>query len=88
MTAAPLEGFIITANGPRLPSKPVSFSTEISIGTDAGTYYVWYASDGRDMAKDSMPESLTVTIDHDWEWVTDSDADCGKDSCFLFFSFP
>ena len=51
------------------PSKPGSFSTSIPKGTDAGTYYVWYAIDGGSNYEDLLPynnqyesHKLTVTI--------------------------
>ena len=54
------------------PSKPGSFSTSIPKGTDAGTYYVWYAIDGGSNYEDLLPymeinnthitNKLTVTI--------------------------
>ena len=54
------------------PSKPGSFSTSIPKGTDAWTYYVWYAIDGGSNYEDLLPymeinnthitNKLTVTI--------------------------
>ena len=37
------------------PSKPGSFSTSIPTATDAGTYYVWYATDGGGLYEDALP---------------------------------